>query len=333
MNKRLLLLLGIMFFSVLTCSAMKKGRRHRKAKQEKQETEFWMTEEKSSKILNDIETKGTEELATDYFKIKKDKTVNDSDIKKLLTIIACGGIKLKEEQSVNSAVAKLTARTFIGEETVRITQKTPLSNEFLYHCTELSLSDFICERIIQLCYTRGIKGTLPDNFPLVVPNALCVFKNIQQLRIDSAAKIDTTVFQELPHLIDLRINHSQYSLASLIESLTKCAQLGILKLESNELKEIPSIISSLADLRELEYIGLNQNNLTTLPESISHLTNLTSLELVENPIATLPNSMTSMKKLNMIHMGKLTGENQYYNYMSAKRWQQSKPELFKSIQN
>lgn len=303
MNKRLLLLLGIMFFSVLTSGAMEKA--------EKQENKLWITNERSLKILNDIEIYRGKKLAAYYFEIEKND-VKGSDIRKLLKLAAYGIIRLEKVLKLNSKETRLLIRTaeYEGEYSTKISQSSSLLT-FIHNCTDLS-------------YTRGVEETFPEDFPLIIPKALCVLSKIQKLYIDSAVEIDPSGL-ELPCLISLRIWRSPKAIPYVMHNLTQYTQLNDLSLISNELSEIPNTISYLTNLERLDF---SSNNVTTLPSNISQLSKLTTLNLSDNPIAILPESMTSMKNLNWLGMRK---PQKNYECKSVQQWQKNKPKLFKSI--
>ncbi len=73
----------------------------------------------------------------------------------------------------------------------------------------------------------------------------------------------------------------------------------ILRLDKNELTEIPAKIGELVNLRELH---LKDNRLTTLPPEIGKLVNLTDLNVPYNELTTLPPEIGNLVSLRILYL-------------------------------
>jgi Leucine-rich repeat (LRR) protein len=86
---------------------------------------------------------------------------------------------------------------------------------------------------------------------------------------------------------------------SISQNILKQKQLRYLKLDENELEELPPEIGTLTNLRKL---SLHQNKLRILPVEIGNLINLTQLELQDNQLAALPPEIGRLKDLTVLDL-------------------------------
>jgi hypothetical protein len=159
-------------------------------------------------------------------------------------------------------------------------------------------SDF-CElkKSIEQCIAIRFFDYFKITRNVVIPSAVSVFKNLQEVDICYAKNISSQVF-DLP-LTKLRIEHSPEAMSVIRADLAKCTGLTCLNLESNTLKSMPESISKLTKLTELD---LGCNKLIRIPHDMSSLTNLTRLDLVYNKLTCIPTEISALTNLTKLDL-------------------------------
>jgi len=103
------------------------------------------------------------------------------------------------------------------------------------------------------------------------------------------------IFALLSKLKALKWLHlSRNNLKTIPDSVRDIKSLEVLKMDYNELKELPETIG---ELENLIWLILNNNKIKTLPESIGNLHLLEELHVNRNQLIELPNSIGNLKSL------------------------------------
>lgn len=123
------------------------------------------------------------------------------------------------------------------------------------------------------------------------------FLNFNTLSVLKWQKI-FALLGELPRLRWLYLTHC--SLSVIPDSIRLIKNLEVLKLDHNELEELPEAIG---DLDKLEWLILNNNKIKTLSESVGRLKSLKELRLNDNKLKELPDSIGNLKSLEKLHLG------------------------------
>ncbi|MFO8018982.1 MAG: hypothetical protein R6U96_10125 [Promethearchaeia archaeon] len=121
----------------------------------------------------------------------------------------------------------------------------------------------------------------------------------KELRLWSKITLDTqcSFTVENNHVIEIRLNACE--LKTFPHSIGRLRHLEVLKLEKNQLTEIPDALSQLSALTEL---SLTHNNISMLSESIGDLSSLKNLYLDNNRIIRLPESITQLESLVTLNL-------------------------------
>ena len=119
------------------------------------------------------------------------------------------------------------------------------------------------------------------------------------------------VYGELPTKVEIcdYVNLDRKGLTEFPEVLLKCPNLKWLRLNGNQLTQLPPKGSG-KNCPRLRRIYLKDNALTEVPEFLADLPELTDIELSGNPIATIPTWLAEKKGLknlsfNRTHISKL----------------------------
>ena len=95
-------------------------------------------------------------------------------------------------------------------------------------------------------------------------------------------------------------DYSQYKVyTNLKKALKNKADVKVLVLASDGLKEFPMEITELANLKVL---NLTNNEIAFIPKEISNLKQLERLELMKNKLTGLPEGITDLKNLKRINV-------------------------------
>ncbi|KXX70469.1 leucine-rich repeat domain-containing protein [Flammeovirga sp. SJP92] len=160
---------------------------------------------------------------------------------------------------------------------------------------------------------NNIKVTLPDvlfEFPsigvinvnyakVVLPEKLQKPSFLYQLTLDEVLNLPC-IFDDLPNLMNLKLNATDTSSLSLPSSINNCEKLQSLQLEGFIDQEIPFEFDRFTSLRVLNLS--NFPNLKTLPESIASLGSINSLSLKRTSVPEIPEGFGDGLFFNNIHL-------------------------------
>ena len=163
-------------------------------------------------------------------------------------------------------------------------------DERLYECIDLVKLDLnynniedIPESIESLAHSLVVFQAAHN--PLHrLPSALAAFSTLKLLNLSNCKFTQfPAVVCALASLVELRLDHN--AIADIpADGLGGLAELQVLHLESNKLRELPRSVGHLSKMVRLH---LSQNQLTSVPETLGMLDRLEILEICDNRIGTI----------------------------------------------
>jgi Leucine-rich repeat (LRR) protein len=194
---------------------------------------------------------------------------------------------------LNNNLIRSFGTDFTGKEWEVIFERIPCNYKIIkpkrdkiYQSIDSALANKDDAKIL----TLEQKGTFP------IPNTIGLLVNLTELYIQVLSISLPKSIGELNKLEQLYLVNNV--LDTLPAEINNCHQLRILNLTNNKLTSLPDI-SSLISLTDLK---LNNNELRQLPDSFDSLTKLVYLNLTGNKLKQLPQSLISclsMRKLNL----------------------------------
>lgn len=146
-----------------------------------------------------------------------------------------------------------------------------------------------------------IGGLSSEHNKMIGLESLKELRHLKMLYLKSNLnKIPTNIAELSPHLVKLVV-HNDGTKVVVLNSLKKMANLVELELHNCDLERIPHAIFSLINLQELD---LKSNSIRTIEEIISfqHLKRLTCLKLWHNRIIAIPQSISQVKNIEILHL-------------------------------